>query len=148
MTKLDCEVVCMEAMARADGYVSELSADQIEAHLAGCSECRREVQQLRKLTTMLDGHKRQQPTADVWQKVSERLPADVPKRTTSRTWYPFMVLGLLLLGYRLMEMIPDRHFGLLFKLIPVVFVVAAFGYLRENPFKVNAELELEGRATR
>jgi len=32
----------------------------------------------------------------------------------------------------------------LFKLLPIILVVAAFIYLRENPFKVNAELRFEG----
>jgi hypothetical protein len=53
-------------------------------------------------------------------------------------------LGVLLLGYRLAEMIPDRDFGLVFKLVPVLLVIAAFSYLRENPFKINTELRLEG----
>jgi len=41
-------------------------------------------------------------------------------------------------------MIPDRDFGLLFKLLPVVLVIAAFTYLKENPFKIHSELSLEG----
>jgi hypothetical protein len=55
---------------------------------------------------------------------------------------------LLLLGYRLVEMIPDRHLGLLFKLVPILLVIAAFSYLRENPFKINSQLTLEGSATK
>lgn len=55
-----------------------------------------------------------------------------------------MVLGVLLLGYRIAEMIPDHDFGLVFKFIPVLFVIVAFGYLRENPFKINTELRFEG----
>jgi predicted anti-sigma-YlaC factor YlaD len=148
MTKPDCEIVCMAAMARADGYVSELSVDQMEAHLAECPDCRNEVQQLQALAGMLAGQKRQQPSEDVWRKVSDRLPRAVPSRITSRTWFLLVVLGVLLLGYRLLEMIPDRHFGILFKLVPVLLVVAAFSYLRENPFKINTELKLEGGATR
>jgi len=49
MTKLNCESVCMAAMAIADSYQSELSSDQIEAHLAECTDCRHEVGQLRDL---------------------------------------------------------------------------------------------------
>ncbi|CAN5768081.1 hypothetical protein BH20ACI3_BH20ACI3_22280 [soil metagenome] len=45
-------------------------------------------------------------------------------------------------------MIPDRHLGLLFKLVPILLVIAAFSYLRENPFKINFELTLEGRVTK
>jgi hypothetical protein len=55
-----------------------------------------------------------------------------------------MFLGALLLGYRLLELLPDRDFSFLFKFVPVLLVIAAFGYLKENPFKINAELSLEG----
>lgn len=148
MTKLDCEIVCMAAMAAEDGYVSELSAEQIEAHLAGCSDCRREIWQMRELTSLLDGQKRRRRTENVWRKVEQRLPDASSTQSTPQAWYPFLLLGVLLLGYRLVEMIPDRHLGFLFKLVPVILVIAAFSYVRENPFKINSELRLEGEVTR
>ncbi len=148
MTRVDCESACRSAMARKDGYVSDLSADQIEAHLADCSDCRGEVRQLRALANLLDGQKRRQRTENIWEHVEQHLPDALPARSTSRVWRAFVVLGLLLLGYRLVEMIPDRHFGFLFKLVPILLVMAAFSYLRENPFKINSELTLEGRVTK
>ncbi len=148
MTRLDCEIACMAAMAMEEGGVSELSADQIEAHLADCLACRRELRQLRTVANLLDGQKRKQRTENVWEHVEPRLPDALPARSSSRVWRAFVVLGLLLLGYRLVEMIPDRHLGLLFKLVPILLVIAAFSYLRENPFKINSELTLEGRVTK
>jgi len=56
-----------------------------------------------------------------------------------------VILGLLLLGYCLLEIVPNRHLGLLFKLVPILLVIAAFSYLRENPFRINTQLTLEGR---
>jgi anti-sigma factor RsiW len=144
MTKLNCESVCMAAMAIADGYQSELSSDQIEAHLANCSDCRREVGQLRALSSLLDSQERRQRTENVWQQVELRLPDAAAPPSIYQSWHAFMVLGALLLGYRIVEMIPDRDFGFLFKLVPLLFVIAAFSYLRENPFKINSELRLEG----
>jgi len=85
---------------------------------------------------------RRQRTENVWRLVEPRLPEVA--RSASRAWRPFLLLGVLLLGYRLVEMIPERDFGFLFKLVPVVLVIAAFGYLKENPFKIHAELSLEG----
>jgi len=134
----------MAAMAIADGYQSELSSDQIEAHLADCSGCRHELGQLRLLFTLLDAQERRQRTENVWTLVERRLPDAAPAQSTSRAWHPFMILGVLLLGYRIVEMVPERDFGLLFKLIPVVLVIGAFTYLRENPFKIDSELSLEG----
>ena len=148
MTRVDCESVCRSAMAREDGCVSDLSADQIEAHLADCSDCRREVRQLRTLANLLDGQKRRQRTENIWEHVEQHLPDALPTRSVSRVGYPFVILGLLLLGYRLVEIIPDRHLGLLFKLVPILLVIAAFSYLRENPFKINSQLTLEESATK
>ena len=144
MTKLNCESVCMAAMAIADGYQSELSSDQIEAHLADCSGCRHELGQLRLLFTLLDAQERRQRTENVWKQVERRLADDSSAQSTSQAWRPFLILGVLLLGYRVIEMVPNRDFGFLFKLVPVLFVIAAFSYLKENPFKIHSELSLEG----
>ena len=144
MTKVDCESVCRSAMATEDGYQSELSSDQIEAHLAGCFDCRREIGEQQALSRLLDAQERRQRTESVWRQVERRLPDAAPTPSTSQVVYPFLFLGVLLLGYRLAEMIPDRDFGLVFKLVPVLLVIAAFSYLRENPFKINTELRLEG----
>ena len=144
MTKPNCESVCMAAMAIADGHQSELSSDQIEAHVAGCSDCRRELEQLRTLTSLLDAQARRRRTENVWERVERRLPEATHAQSPSQPWVPFVVLGVLLLGYRAIEMIPDRDLGFLFKLVPILFVIAAFSYLRENPFKIDAELRLEG----
>lgn len=146
----DCENVCMAAMALADGYQSEWSSSQIEAHLELCSECRREVEDLRALSTLLDAQARRHHTEDVWKRVEPQLSAErllasaTPERTVSKSRGPFMLLGVLLVGYRIVEMVPDRNLGFLFKLIPVLLVMAAFIYLRENPFKIDTELRLEG----
>ncbi|MGI8734028.1 MAG: hypothetical protein ACR2LM_12130, partial [Pyrinomonadaceae bacterium] len=78
MTRLDCEIACMAAMAMEEGGVSELSADQIEAHLADCLACRRELRQLRTVANLLDGQKRKQRTENVWEHVEPRLPDALP----------------------------------------------------------------------
>ena len=148
MTEFNCESVCMAAMAIADGYQSEVSSEQIAAHLARCSDCRREVEEQKLLTSLLDAQERRQRTESVWEHVQPRLLAAPPAHGTSQAWYPFLLLGVLLLGYRLVEMIPDRHLGFLFKLVPVLFEIAAFSYMRENPFKINSQLTLEERVTK
>ena len=149
MTTRDCESVCMAAMAILDGYQPKWSSAEIEAHLEHCADCRQEVEQLRALSTMLDAQARRHQTADVWKHVEPELSADrLPKaaaaRRVSASWGPLTLLGVLLIGYRVIEMVPDRSLGFVFKLVPVLLVMVAFVYLRENPFKINAELRLEG----
>lgn len=144
MKRLDCEAVCMAAMAREDGYVSEMSHDQIEAHLAECIDCRKELAELRIVTKLLDSHEGQQSTENLWQQVAPSLTKGSTTRVRAKGWYPFLALGTILVIHRLVDLIPDRDPGLLFKLLPLLFVIAVFSYLRENPFKINVALRLEG----
>lgn len=145
MSELNCESVTMAAMAIADGYQPELSSEQIGTHLVSCGDCRRELGQLQELSSLLDSQERRLPTENLWQNIERRLPS-VTRTSTSRVSAAFMFLGALLLGYRLLELIPDRDFSFLFKFVPLLLVIAAFGYLRENPFKINSELSLEGES--
>lgn len=145
MSELNCESVLMAAMAIADGYQPEVSSEQIGTHLASCADCRRELGQLQALSSLLDSQERRLRTENLWQKIERRLP-NVTRTSTFRVWGSFMILGALLLGYRLLELIPDRDFSFLFKFVPVLLVIAAFGYLRENPFTINSELSLEGES--
>jgi predicted anti-sigma-YlaC factor YlaD len=143
MRELDCESVRMAAMANADGY-SALSSNEIEAHTKNCPDCRLEIAQLSALSSLLDTQKRQPQSADTWASIAARLPAESAKQSVSPQRQLFMLLGVLLLSYRLVEIIPDRNLDWLFKLLPIIFVVAVFSYLRENPFKINVELRPEG----
>lgn len=144
MSELNCENVCMAAMAMADGYQSPLSSDEIELHLKSCAGCRQETAQLRALSSLLDAQERQQQVANTWTSIEARLPSVAPEQSASPHWLLFILLGGLLLAYRLVEMLPDRDLDWFFKLLPLIFVVATFIYLKENPFKINAELRLEG----
>jgi hypothetical protein len=134
----------MAAMAIADGYQADLSPDEIKTHITNCGDCRQEIEQLRALSSLLDTQKRQPQVANTWTGLEARLPVGRAEQSPAPQRNLFLLLGLVLLGYRLVEMLPDRDFIRLFKLLPIIFVVAAFIYLRENPFKVNAELRFEG----
>ena len=143
MSDLNCESVSMAAMAIADGYQPELSSEQIAIHLTSCANCRREIEQLQELSSLLDTHERRLRTENLWQNIERRF-VGARSRSTSAVLPSFIFLGALLLGYRLVELVPDRDFSFLFKFVPVLLVIAVFSYLRENPFKINPELRLEG----
>ena len=145
MSELNCESVSMAAMAIADGYQPELSSEQIGTHLASCVDCRRELEQFQELSSLLNTQERRLRTENLWQKIEPGLP-DVTRRSRSRVSASFVFLGALLLGYRLIELIPDRDFSFLFKFVPVLLVIAAFSFLRENPFKINSDLSFEGES--
>ena len=144
MNDINCEQVCMAAMALADGYRSDVPTDQIDAHLASCSECRGEVTHLEELARVVGGQKRRAHAADLWHSIAVQLPAGSQGRSASPR-RAFTVLALALFGYKLVEMIPADRLGLYIKVAPVLVVIAVFAYLKENPFKINAALTLEGK---
>jgi len=144
MTELNCESVCMAAMAMADGYQSTLSAGEIKTHIENCPDCRQEVAQLQALSTLLDTQERRPQVANTWTSLEARFSAGPVEQSASPQRHLFLLLGVLLIGYRLVELLPDRNLDWFFKLLPIILVVAAFSYLRENPFKITAELRLEG----
>lgn len=146
MSELNCESVSMAAMAIADGYQPEVSSEQIGTHLASCADCSREVGQLQELSSLLDTQERRLRTENIWGGVESRLRDAAPAQSASTVLPSFMFLGALLMGYRLLELIPDRDLSFLFKFLPILLVIAAFGYLRENPFKISSDLSVEGES--
>src|ERR1700694_3082167 len=98
MTEFTCESVCIAAMASAEGYQSEASPEQIEAHLADCPDCRHELNLTRKLTSLFDKQKRQQRSEHIWTGIEGRLPEAAFPQKASPTGSPFLLLCLFLLG--------------------------------------------------
>jgi anti-sigma factor RsiW len=146
MSQERCENVLLAIMAIADGEAPLLSAELVRAHLETCSDCRREAAQITSLATLFQGQKRREHSLNLWPAISQQLEsaAAVAPVTGSRKWPAFLALGLLLVIYKLVEMIPQRNLGVPFKLVPLLFVIVIFVYVKENPFKINLELTLEG----
>ena len=140
MKELSCEDVLMTQMAAADGEESAFSTKQLAAHLAACANCQHELKQLQALDQLLAGHTLSEPRVDLWPAIENRIG----KRTRSALgWKPFALIGLLLVIYKLLEMLPARDPGLAFKLVPLVIVALLFVLIKENPFRINTELVLE-----
>jgi len=142
MVEGSCESVCLAMMATLDGREAGLARETIERHLADCPRCREEVEQLKALNGLLAAQERREQTADVWPVVKARINIHEQRKATSSTW--LMVLGSLLFGYWLLELIPQLDLGMMFKVVPVLIAIAIFVYVKENPFKINAQLRLEG----
>jgi predicted anti-sigma-YlaC factor YlaD len=142
MKDMNCEEILIQKLALLDGEKAEFSAAQIDAHLADCENCRREIEPLENTIGLLNRQQRRVPDADLWPAVEKRIGASSAGGLTVK-WQPFVLLGVLLVVYKLLEMIPERDFGWTLKIVPFVLIVAVFGFLKENPFKINSELILE-----
>jgi predicted anti-sigma-YlaC factor YlaD len=138
MNKENCEEIQIALMAVFDGETTDFSPEQLNAHLSGCANCRQEIDAMRNTFALLKNDERREQNVDLWSSIEPRIEA---KARTN--WKPFVVLGVFLIVYKLTEMLPETDFGFVFKLVPIVFVVALFAFLKENPFKINTELILE-----
>ena len=135
MKELSCEDVLMAQMAAAGGEANE---EQFAAHIAGCANCQHELKQLQTLDHLLAGHAFSESNLDLWPAVEK----GIAKRSTL-SWRPFALIGLLLVVHKLLEMLPAQDLGMTFKLVPLVIVGLLFGFIKENPFRINTELVLE-----
>lgn len=141
MTTPDCESIQMSAMALADGELSPLPLAEVEAHLAGCANCRQEAEGLQSLAQRLTAQQRLMHDEDVWQRIAPQLAATARRPRVS--WRVLALLGLALLGGRTFELIAPHDLGLWFGLVFVAVIVVAFALLKENPFRINTELQSE-----
>ena len=91
---------------------------------------------------LLKRQKRQAQSADLWSAIEKQINAESEPILTVK-WQPFVLVGVFLVIYKLLEMIPERDLGWALRLVPFILVAALFGFLKENPFKINSELVLE-----
>jgi len=139
MKEIACEKVLMAKMAEADGERADLSQEDLDLHLSACEKCRTEIARLHDIDAILQRSSRAEASVDLWPTLSGRL--DQPTRRI--TWQPFAIAVVLLLAFKLIEMIPQEDPGVLVKAAPLVIFGALMLLLRENPFKINSELVLE-----
>ena len=140
MKKLSCEDVLMAQMAVADGEEPGFSKDELVAHIGACANCQHELEQLQALDQLFAAQTVAEPRVDLWPAIENRIA----KHSRSAIgWKPFALIGLLLVIYKLLEMLPAEDPGMAFKLVPLVIVILLFVLIRENPFRINTELVLE-----
>ena len=137
MNEINCENVLMAKMAELDGEKTEITPEQINWHLTECETCRQGSAQLQAADNLLKGQSRREQKSDLWRVIEKRIET---RKDSPIGWQPFVLMGILLVAYKLLEMLPEENFGLLFKLAPLALITALFAFLKENPFKINTEL--------
>jgi len=144
MNTLNCEAVRMASSAASDGLRGSLEPAQLEDHLAQCGDCRREVERLGGLMRLLDSQKRRVSSDRLWGGIEARLAAQTPATRPSRDLKLLVPTGVVLVAYKLFEQLAVHNTGFLIKLVPLLLVFALFAVLKENPFRINADLQLKG----
>jgi predicted anti-sigma-YlaC factor YlaD len=137
MNEMNCENVLMAKMAELDGEATESFIEIIDSHLSVCKSCRVEFERMQGTDNLFKRQARREQEANLWSAIKERI---IPQTTSPINWKPFVLLGVILVCYKLLEMLPAQDFGLAFKIVPLIFVTALFVFLKKNPFKISAEL--------
>jgi anti-sigma factor RsiW len=140
MNEPSCEDVLIAQMAAADGEDSGFFQEQLAAHIAACANCQHEMKKLQSLNQALTGQTLAESHVNLWPEIEKRIAK--PARSYPG-WQPFVLISVLLLIYKLMEMLPASDPGMVFKLVPLVIAASLFVVLKENPFRINTELMLE-----
>ncbi len=139
----ECEETILSAMAEMDGETPLLSSEQKARHLRRCEQCRMEIERQKVAVNLLQKQKRRTGAADLWFEIEKRIDGKPVSEQIARRHF-FLLLGAILVIYKLLEMIPARDLGFLFKFVPVIFIAGLFYFFKENPFKINTGLKLEG----
>ena len=139
-----CEKVQLSAMVILDGEIPPLSVKELDEHLKSCADCRRELEQQKVVIGLLEEQSRRLITEDVCSRVAATIEESRVKLNSRQGLGLFIVLGLILLAYKIIEVLPNFTTGLVIKMIPIVSVFVFFLLLKQNTFKVNKNLKLHG----
>src|SRR5688572_9667237 len=109
MKEMNCDTVLMAVMAEADAEISERDGEEVRLHVERCDNCRRAIEQMRKVDELLVMAARREHDADLWPGVERRM------RRSRVGLAPFAVVASLLVGSKLIELLSEHDPGIAFK---------------------------------
>lgn len=139
-----CEQIRMAAMALEDGEPPDISPREVAAHVDTCAACRREIAALHDTAALFSRVERRHDHTDLRPGISAGLE---PASWRWRAWLqsPIMLGIVLLLGmYKIAELALASDPTPLLRITPLIVAAALFLYLRNNPFRIESGLLLEG----
>jgi|GEM_PF-528181 len=139
-----CLRVRMAAMAMADGEQPDMPRAEIDAHLAACPSCRSEIAAQVAVATRFGGVLRMSPDEDLWPGAMSVLDAGVGGRRSRTDPRPALLAAVALALYKIAELAPEQEPLPIIRLAPLLIAAALFLYLRNNPFRIEPGLLLEG----
>ena len=146
MNREYCEKIRISAMAIRDGESPQLPREEVNEHLESCSDCRLEIDQQRQAIALLDGRSRRVFAQDIWPEIAAAMQGTKARPKQPATVLPFVLLCLFLLTHKIIEVLPSVTAGVMIKLAPVGVLVLFFTLIKQNPFRINENLRLQGDA--
>jgi len=136
---MNCEEALMLKMAELDGERNDISIEAVDAHVLDCESCRSDLEGLFAVNETFDRNIRVKHEINAWPAVQQVIATQ--RREVG--WRTFAVLGLALVTFKVVTLSMENDPGWLIGLVPVFLAAVLFAVMKENPFKVNADLLLE-----
>ena len=143
MSKEFCEKVRISAMTILDGEEPILSVNEVNEHIEHCADCRHELEQQKQVDAILHGQSRRTFAENVWPTVAARIEQSAKPNRLSELLL-FVSLGIFLLAYKIIEVLPGITHSVTIKLVPLAIVFVFFRVLKQNPLEIRPNLRLEG----
>ena len=137
MNQPSCEEMQMAAMAIEEGQVPETPGPLVREHLSQCAACRDAAAAMSSTLAILARQTRRRHPADLWPAIQRKV---APRPAA----WPYVALAVLLVVYKLIELVPDRQWSIAIQIVPLLIGFGLFRILRQNPFQIATELRLEG----
>lgn len=134
-----CEEMQLARMAHAAGEESPVSSDDVHLHIASCENCRTQILHLEQIDEMLMRQDLREYDADLWSSIRQ----SIAPQQSSVGWQPFAIVAVLLAAFKLFEMAVAEIPALIFNIVPLTLTLVLFIVIKENPFRINANIALE-----
>ena len=128
-----CEQVQLSAMAHLDGEPADLTSAEIDAHLAGCAECRDAVAALRSVVVRLDRLEYESLDVDVWPDVHGAI---VSRSSVTAERRHVLVLAAVLALWRLAQLSIDLPAPVVNSIVPLALTALVLWRAVGDPFAI------------
>jgi anti-sigma factor RsiW len=140
-----CDRVQMAAMAHLDGERADLTPAEVDAHVAGCAECRAAVADFATLAPQLNRLDYESLDVDMWPAVRGAIASTAPQaRPEGRL---VLALAAVLVLWRLAQLSIDLPAPVLNSAVPLALVIVVLWRVTGDPFAIRAtapQLQREG----
>jgi anti-sigma factor RsiW len=125
--------------AYADGELTDEEETQVEAHLAQCTECARELALIRSMgDAMVEGMRRPQPERSVWDRVHRRITQPVGWLLFASgisVWIALLIIEWFRAGELTLPWMATTAIGIGVALIALGIGYEQFREWRHSPYK-------------
>jgi predicted anti-sigma-YlaC factor YlaD len=132
-----CDHVQLAVMAKLDGERPLLTGDELDAHVAGCDECRDAIAGMTRLHARLDALSDDTPSTDLWSAIHPRI-ARGRILESGRERVAVGALVALVLAWRTAQLVFDVPVPVLNGLVPLAVAILIGWRVAGDPLAIQS----------